>query len=78
MSPYILETFIQKYRLFSHNSCKINIMKAALKYLAGIAGPSGYGSNSTANEVTQHCFCPPRLLTAIITGNYLILPLILC
>ncbi|XP_021733571.1 short-chain dehydrogenase TIC 32, chloroplastic-like [Chenopodium quinoa] len=43
-------------------------MKAALKYLAGIAGPSGYGSNSTADQVTEHCFCPPHLLTAIITG----------
>ncbi|XP_010678829.2 short-chain dehydrogenase TIC 32 B, chloroplastic [Beta vulgaris subsp. vulgaris] len=43
-------------------------MKAALKYLAGIAGPSGYGSNSTSNQVTEFCFCPPHLLTAIITG----------
>lgn len=45
-------------------------MKAALKYLAGIAGPSGYGSNSTADQVTQQSFYPPNLLTAIITGNY--------
>ncbi|KAL2935888.1 Short-chain dehydrogenase TIC 32 chloroplastic [Bienertia sinuspersici] len=43
-------------------------MKAALKYLAGIAGPSGYGSNSTSDQVTEYCFCPPQLLTAIITG----------
>ncbi|XP_057519548.1 short-chain dehydrogenase TIC 32 B, chloroplastic-like [Amaranthus tricolor] len=43
-------------------------MKAALKYLAGIAGPSGYGSNATADEVTEQCFYPPNLLTAIITG----------
>ncbi|CAO2819036.1 unnamed protein product [Amaranthus hypochondriacus] len=42
-------------------------MKATLKYLAGIAGPSGYGSNSTAHQVTQFCSSPPNL-TAIITG----------
>ena len=47
-------------------------MKATLKYLAGIAGPSGYGSNSTADQVTQFCSSPPNLLTAIITGNLLL------
>ncbi|KAK2442912.1 NADP-retinol dehydrogenase [Trifolium repens] len=44
-------------------------MKATLKYLAGIAGPSGFGSNSTAEQVTQNCspFLPSNL-TALITG----------
>ncbi|RAL50974.1 hypothetical protein DM860_005330 [Cuscuta australis] len=38
-----------------------------LKYLAGSAGPSGFGSKSTAEEVTEKC---PHLrsITAIITG----------
>jgi hypothetical protein len=45
-------------------------MKATLKYLAGIAGPSGFGSNSTAEQVTQNCspFLPSNL-TALITGK---------
>ncbi|KAF2312925.1 hypothetical protein GH714_042468 [Hevea brasiliensis] len=44
-------------------------MKETLRYLAGIAGPSGYGSNSTAEQVTQDCAClVPSNLTAIITG----------
>ncbi|OIV96955.1 hypothetical protein TanjilG_00537 [Lupinus angustifolius] len=45
-------------------------MKAALRYLAGIAGPSGFGSNSTAEQVTQDCpsFVPSDL-TALITGG---------
>ncbi|CAK9137572.1 unnamed protein product [Ilex paraguariensis] len=45
------------------------LMKETLKYLAGVAGPSGYGSNSTAEQVTQDCssFLPPHL-TAIVTG----------
>ncbi|KAI4343723.1 hypothetical protein L6164_011038 [Bauhinia variegata] len=44
-------------------------MKATLRYLAGIAGPSGFGSNSTAEQVTQDCssFLPSHL-TALITG----------
>ncbi|KAH9624566.1 hypothetical protein KSS87_000720 [Heliosperma pusillum] len=42
-------------------------MKGALKYLTGIAGPSGYGSKSTADQVTQHC-SSPSILTAIVTG----------
>ncbi|KAJ0049311.1 hypothetical protein Pint_15505 [Pistacia integerrima] len=44
-------------------------MKETLRYLAGIAGPSGYGSRSTAEQVTEDCsslFSSP--LTAIITG----------
>lgn len=45
-------------------------MKATLRYLAGIAGPSGFGSNSTAEQVTQNCsrFLPSDL-TALITGK---------
>ncbi|KAK2989718.1 hypothetical protein RJ640_030211 [Escallonia rubra] len=47
------------------------IMKEALRYLAGVAGPSGYGSNSTAEQVTQDCSFlrpPHHPLTAIVTG----------
>lgn len=45
------------------------LMKETLRYLAGIAGPSGYGSNSTAEEVTEDCSCfLPSQLTAIVTG----------
>lgn len=49
-----------------------NPMKATLRYLAGIAGPSGFGSNSTAEHVTQNCsqFLPSNL-TALITGKSL-------
>ncbi|KAJ6386924.1 hypothetical protein OIU78_016788 [Salix suchowensis] len=44
-------------------------MKETLRYLAGIAGPSGYGSNSTAEQVIQDYACSdPLHLTAIITG----------
>ncbi|XP_004502118.1 short-chain dehydrogenase TIC 32 B, chloroplastic-like isoform X2 [Cicer arietinum] len=45
-------------------------MKATLKYLAGIAGPSGFGSSSTAEQVTQNSsqFLPSHL-TALITGG---------
>ncbi|KAI5665170.1 hypothetical protein M9H77_24493 [Catharanthus roseus] len=45
------------------------LMKATIKYLAGIAGPSGYGSKSTAEQVThqRHSSSFPPL-TAIITG----------
>ncbi|KAK2993197.1 hypothetical protein RJ640_005165 [Escallonia rubra] len=53
-------------------SCRLTmIMKEALRYLAGVAGPSGYGSNSTAEQVTQDCSFlrpPHHPLTAIITG----------
>ncbi|XP_044487356.1 short-chain dehydrogenase TIC 32 B, chloroplastic-like [Mangifera indica] len=44
-------------------------MKETLRYLAGIAGPSGYGSRSTAEQVTEDfssLLSTP--LTAIITG----------
>lgn len=46
------------------------VMKATLKYLAGIAGPSGFGSSSTAEQVTQNSsqFLPSHL-TALITGK---------
>ncbi|PIA29233.1 hypothetical protein AQUCO_06100025v1 [Aquilegia coerulea] len=45
-------------------------MKDTLRYLAGVAGPSGYGSKSTAEQVTQDCSRPTPSydLTAIITG----------
>ncbi|KAJ4960264.1 hypothetical protein NE237_020174 [Protea cynaroides] len=44
-------------------------MNETLRYLAGVAGPSGFGSNSTADQVTQDCPCLfPSQLTAIITG----------
>ncbi|TKY73531.1 Short-chain dehydrogenase TIC 32 [Spatholobus suberectus] len=44
-------------------------MKATLRYLAGIAGPSGFGSNSTAEQVTEDCsWFLPSGLTALITG----------
>ncbi|WJX88703.1 NADP-retinol dehydrogenase [Trifolium repens] len=43
-------------------------MKETIRYLAGIAGPSGFGSNSTAEQVTQHCSFLPSNLTALITG----------
>ncbi|KAI9087571.1 hypothetical protein K1719_030441 [Acacia pycnantha] len=45
-------------------------MKATIRYLAGIAGPSGFGSNSTAEQVTRHFSSSmlPSHLTALITG----------
>ncbi|CAN1335040.1 Short-chain dehydrogenase TIC 32 B, chloroplastic [Linum perenne] len=44
-------------------------MKSTVKYLAGIAGPSGYGSKSTAEQVTpSSSSSTPSPLTAIITG----------
>ncbi|WCJ36110.1 NAD(P)-binding Rossmann-fold superfamily protein [Euphorbia peplus] len=42
-------------------------MKETLKYLAGIAGPSGFGSNSTAELVTHNSSSAANF-TAIITG----------
>nr|XP_043617377.1 short-chain dehydrogenase TIC 32 B, chloroplastic [Erigeron canadensis] len=43
-------------------------MKGTVRYLAGIAGQSGYGSKSTADQVTQDCSSLPPNLTAIVTG----------
>ncbi|KVI06281.1 short-chain dehydrogenase TIC 32, chloroplastic [Cynara cardunculus var. scolymus] len=43
-------------------------MKGTVRYLAGIAGQSGYGSKSTAEQVTEHCSSLPPNLTAIVTG----------
>ncbi|CAN4099291.1 unnamed protein product [Withania somnifera] len=44
-------------------------MKATLKYLVGIPGPSGYGSKTTAEQVTDNCCVSfTSQLTAIITG----------
>lgn len=43
-------------------------MLETVKYLIGATGPSGYGSKSTAEKVTESC--PDlRSITAIITGN---------
>ncbi|XP_058733573.1 short-chain dehydrogenase TIC 32 B, chloroplastic-like [Vicia villosa] len=42
-------------------------MKETIRYLAGIAGPSGFGSNSTAEQVTQQ-YSSSNNLTALITG----------
>jgi retinol dehydrogenase 12 len=38
-----------------------------IKYLFGSAGPSGFGSKSTAEEVTEAC-SDLSSITAIITG----------
>lgn len=47
-------------------------MKETVNYLAGFAGPSGYGSNTTAEQVLAQkytsCSRPRPHLTAIITG----------
>ncbi|OVA20776.1 Short-chain dehydrogenase/reductase SDR [Macleaya cordata] len=44
-------------------------MKETLRYLVGVAGPSGFGSNSTAEQVTEdYSFSTPSQQTAIITG----------
>ncbi|XP_077244239.1 NAD(P)-binding Rossmann-fold superfamily protein [Tasmannia lanceolata] len=44
-------------------------MKETLRYLIGVAGPSGFGSNSTAEQVTEDTSSLiPSQLTAIITG----------
>ncbi|CAN4099290.1 unnamed protein product [Withania somnifera] len=46
-----------------------DLMKATLKYLVGIPGPSGYGSKTTAEQVTDNCCVSfTSQLTAIITG----------
>ncbi|GLT38775.1 hypothetical protein SLA2020_130010 [Shorea laevis] len=42
-------------------------MLETVKYLIGSPGASGYGSKSTAEEVTENC-CHLRFITAIITG----------
>ncbi|KAL3835224.1 hypothetical protein ACJIZ3_009960 [Penstemon smallii] len=58
----------------SSNNCYslAPIMKATMKYLVGIAGPSGYGSKTTAEQVTEDCLRsmprPTPHLTAIVTG----------
>lgn len=50
-------------------------MLETMKFLMGSAGPSGYGSKSTAEEVTENC---PDLssITAIITGHFLLTKLL--
>lgn len=62
--------------LFADLQCKVMstvnpIMKATLKYLAGIAGPSGYGSKATADQIAEDCLSSlsaSHLMTAIVTG----------
>ncbi|CAL5380618.1 unnamed protein product [Camellia sinensis] len=60
--------------LSGERDCKFCVlMKKTLRYLAGVAGPSGYGSNSTAEQVTQQdcSFLLPSSqaqLTALVTG----------
>ena len=53
----------------------IKEMWGTIKYLIGAAGPSGFGSKSTAEDVTAGCSLDS--LTAIITGNSR-LPLVAC
>ncbi|KAK9048760.1 hypothetical protein SSX86_032273 [Deinandra increscens subsp. villosa] len=43
-------------------------MKKTINYLIGSPGPSGYGSKSTADQVTDNRRCFGRSSTAIITG----------
>lgn len=43
-------------------------MLETVKYLIGAVGASGYGSKSTAEEVTETC-SDLRSVTAIITGT---------
>ncbi|WOL18373.1 AP-1 complex subunit mu-2 [Canna indica] len=43
-------------------------MGETLRYLLGVAGPSGFGSSCTAEQVTQDIYCSNSNLTAIITG----------
>ncbi|CAL9072957.1 unnamed protein product [Musa textilis] len=43
-------------------------MRETLRYLLGVAGPSGFGSSCTGEQVTQDIYCSnPSTLTAIIT-----------
>ncbi|XP_073042213.1 short-chain dehydrogenase TIC 32 A, chloroplastic [Primulina eburnea] len=56
-------------------NCKVlflaPMMKETLRYLAGIAGPSGYGSKTTAEEIARDCcgsMPADSQLTAIVTG----------
>ncbi|XP_073146591.1 short-chain dehydrogenase TIC 32 B, chloroplastic [Henckelia pumila] len=46
------------------------VMKETLKYLAGIAGPTGYGSKTTADDIARDCSSASTdsQLTAIVTG----------
>ncbi|KAL8118375.1 short-chain dehydrogenase TIC 32 B, chloroplastic-like isoform X2 [Apium graveolens] len=46
------------------------MVKETVKYLAGVAGPSGFGSNTIAEEVleVEYSSCSHPCLTAIITG----------
>ncbi|KAK4489005.1 hypothetical protein RD792_004797 [Penstemon davidsonii] len=52
----------------------VPMMKATIKYLAGIPGPSGYGSKTAAKQVAEDCLrsmrrpTPHLTVTAIVTG----------
>lgn len=61
---------ISYWRLLS--KLHLHFMKETLRYLIGVAGPSGFGSCSTGEQVTRDISCsiPPNL-TAIITGHSL-------
>ncbi|KAK7411092.1 hypothetical protein VNO78_02481 [Psophocarpus tetragonolobus] len=64
-----LQSLTFKCQLSLQHSKANKPMKATLRYLAGMAGPSGFGSNSTAEHVTQHSSSfLPSSLTALITG----------
>ncbi|CAL5371361.1 unnamed protein product [Camellia sinensis] len=68
-------TITQFCCLSGERDCKFCVlMKKTLRYLAGVAGPSGYGSNSTAEQVTQQdcSFLLPSSqaqLTALVTDE---------
>ncbi|KAI8546162.1 hypothetical protein RHMOL_Rhmol07G0096100 [Rhododendron molle] len=51
-------------------------MLETVKYMIGSIGPSGYGSKSTAEQVTE-CCADLSSVTAIITGHFLLTKLLL-
>ncbi|XP_031372483.1 short-chain dehydrogenase TIC 32, chloroplastic isoform X2 [Punica granatum] len=70
---YICGFFLTKLASLCLELLSCVLMKETLRYLAGIAGPSGYGSNSTAEQVTElpswpSCSLFSPQLTAIVTG----------
>lgn len=69
---YICGFFLTKLASLCLEVLSDVLMKETLRYLAGVAGPSGYGSNSTAEQVTEassSCSLFPSQLTAIVTGQ---------
>ncbi|GFP90744.1 short-chain dehydrogenase tic 32 chloroplastic [Phtheirospermum japonicum] len=64
-------TIVRIVRFKVWSSSPTNNMKSTLKYLTGFAGPSGYGSKTTAEQVAEDCLCcmpTSSQLTAIVTG----------